>query len=138
MKNNNVLFTSNNTFVQLSADPFDITMPLVIHEILVVNPACLQVPDLISQTENEHQSFPIRDTLPYGYNNDIEQLQRRCLEYVNKVSKYPLDITETVIGDTSGIIWEVLRIVCQFEHANPIARKASVFHICKNLNVFPI
>jgi len=132
-----VLFTSNHTVVQLSSDPFDITMSLVVHEIFVVDPICLQVPDLLIHTENDSQGFSTRSTLPYGYNNDMQQLQRRCLEYVNNVSKYPLDKAESVIGDTSGITWDILRAVCCFEYANPIARKASLSHIYPNAGVSP-
>jgi hypothetical protein len=138
MKKNNVLFTSNHTLVHLSSDPFNITLPLVVHEISLVDQSCLLVPDLIGQTENETQSFKTRSTLPYGYNNDIKQLQRRCLEYINKVSQYPLDIAETIIGDTSEMTWEILRAVCRFEHANQIVRKASVSHVRTSANVLPI
>lgn len=138
MKKNNVLFTSNHTLVHLSSDPFDITLPLVVHEIFLVDQSCLLVPDLVGQTENEAQNFTTRSTLPYGYNNDIQQLQQRCLKYINKVSQYPLDIAETIIGDTSGITWDILRAVCHFERANQIARKASVSHVRESANVLPI
>jgi len=100
-------------------------MSLVVHEICLVNQDCLLVPTLAFQGEEETQSFPTRSTLPYGYNNDIEQLRRRCLEYINTVSKYPLNSVENIIGDTSGIVWDALRAVWRFDHSNPVAKKAS-------------
>jgi hypothetical protein len=106
-------------------------MPLVVHEISVVNQGCLIVSDLAVQPEDDSQSFATCSTLPYGYNNDIEQLKRRCLEYVNTVSRYPLNSVETIIGDTSGIIWEALRAVWDFDRVNPVAKKASVSGPCR-------
>jgi hypothetical protein len=100
-------------------------MPLVVHEISFVDEGCLMVPDLAAQPEDESQSFATCSTLPYGYNNDVEQLKRRCSEYVNTVCKYPLNSVETIIGDTSGIIWQTLRAVWRFDQVNPVAKKAS-------------
>ncbi len=105
MKKHNVLFINNHALVQVSSDPFGISMSLVAHEISVADQSCLLVPDLAAQADNETQSFPARITLPYGYNNDFQQLKRRCLEYVNSVSKYPLDKVGNIIGDTSGLVW---------------------------------
>jgi hypothetical protein len=120
-----VIFTSNHILVNLSSDPFDIPMSLVVHEISFVNQNCLTVSDLAAQPEDESQSFATCSSLPYGYNNDIKQLQRRCLEYVNAVSKYPLDDVETIVGNTPEIIWEVLRAVSRFDYINPVSKKAS-------------
>jgi hypothetical protein len=100
-------------------------MSLDVHEISFANSACLIVSDLTGQRGDESQSFPTSSTLPYGYNNDIEQLKRRCLEYISTVSKYPLDSVEPIIGDTSGIIWEALRAVWLFDQTNPVAKKVS-------------
>lgn len=120
-----MIFTSNDVLVQLSSDPFGISMSLVAHEIYSVDQNCLLVSDLAVQPKDQTQSFATRETLPYGYNNDIELLKSRCLEYINTVSKCPLNTAETIIGDTSGIIWEVLRATCRFEQVNPVAKKAS-------------
>jgi hypothetical protein len=110
-------------------------MSLVVHEITLVNQDCLKVSDLTVQPEDESQRFATCSTLPYGYNNDIEQLKRRCLEYVNTVSKYPLNSVETIIGDTSGIIWEALRAVWRFEQANPVAKKVRTNNILSQVRL---
>jgi hypothetical protein len=104
-------------------------MYLVVHEISSVNQSCPIVSDLIAQPEDESQSFATWSTLPYGYNNDIEQLKWKYLEYVNIVSQYPLNSVETIVGDTSGIVWEALRAVQRFNQANLVAKKASTIFV---------
>lgn len=128
-------FTSNHVLVHLSSDPFGISMPLVVHEITFMNQNCLKVSDLTVQPEDESQKFPTCSTLPYGYNNDNEQLRRRCLEYVNTVSKYPLNSVETIIGDTSGIVWKALKAVWRFEQANPVAKRVRTNNILSQVRL---
>jgi hypothetical protein len=106
-----VIFTDNHILARLSSDPFGISMSLVVHE--------------ISSMNQESQSFATCSTLPYGYNSDIEQLKWKCSKYVNTVSEYPLNSVETIIGDTSRIIWEALGAIQRFKQANTTAKKAS-------------
>jgi hypothetical protein len=120
-----VTLTDNHILARLSSDLFGISMSLVVHEISSMNQSCPRASDLAAQPWNESQSFTTCSTLPYGYNNNIEQLKWKCSEYVNTVSEYPLNSVETVIGDTSGIIWEALRAIQRFKQANTTAKKAS-------------
>lgn len=66
------------------------------------------------------QSFAWVRSLEYGIlKRNIDQLKPRSLEHIQAISS-----RETVIGDPTTLSWKILRAICRFQQADPIAKKA--------------
>jgi hypothetical protein len=66
------------------------------------------------------QSFASVRSLEYGVlKHNVDQLKPRCLEHIQEISS-----RETVIGDPKTLSWKILRAICRFQQADPIARQA--------------
>jgi hypothetical protein len=118
--------------VDVSADPFGFTMSLPVHEIYLTDQDYLRVPDLSSEPEENMQNFATRPSLQYGiYKRPVDYLKQTCLKYINSVSRFSMDTADDIRGDTSPIVWEVLRAIRRFAQANP-----GVKTVCTNPCLF--
>lgn len=110
IKDNNIVFTENYYEVQVSSDPFSISMSVVVHEIFSASQSCLLSPVL---TPHEFES---RATIWVGIRNlDVVLFEESILGYIKKVREYPLDDIEAISGDTSPITWKILKAIRRYK-----------------------
>jgi hypothetical protein len=129
MKENDVVFADKFIIAQLSADPFDVPITVVLHEISSANEDCFLIPDLDPQATTSPESTPIH-TLHYGCNVGVDKLKKILLDYINAVSNHRVSREDMITGDTSMMIWRILGSICRFHCVNLTARNASTYLAC--------
>jgi len=114
----------NEMLVQVSSGIFLKSILLKVREIHMANQDLLSLSDLKSSNDQD-RSFASIPTMQYALHEcEVDQVKQKCLEYINAISKCPLEDPETVIGDTPKIIWRSLEAIRCFTRANPTARQA--------------
>lgn len=112
--------------VSASLDPFGVMMSLPVHEIYSANQDYLQVPVLAVELRDTSQRFATRPSLQYGiYDCPIAYLRQIYIEYINTISRHPVDTMDGMTGDTLGIIWKILGVIQRFAKASPEVTKVT-------------
>jgi Protein kinase domain len=97
-------------------------MSLIVCEFRPTNEHFLRVSDINPESHDQLQTFPFAATLPYAIRNpNAYQLKQVCLKHIKDISK-----EEYVSGDSKSIRFELLRAICRFQQADPIAKGDSL------------
>ena len=126
MKEREFKYIEGGFRVKVSSGPFSHSMSLIVHELHSANQDTFLVSDLTSEPDNPMQGFNSIPTLQYGlYNFDSSKLEKKCLQYIDIISKFSFDAGVTIIGDTSEIVWKTLGAIQRYKQANPAMQQAS-------------
>lgn len=112
-------FISNNEIlVHISTGESRPPIPLSVCEFRPPTGDFLRVSDVNSKFHDQLQTFPSVAVLPYAIRNpNAVELKQACLEHIKAISK-----EEFISGDSKSIRFKLLRAICHFQQADPIAK----------------